>query len=115
MTGRYYQVDGRAGDLVAELKLGGLLVLTWESSPEPGHRERWQSYLQALCVEADIPVRFGDIPRKSLTIAYNAANEPPFDRVVEFLHRIEYGRFTHTPLPSKQDVLRAARIHSLVS
>lgn len=100
-----YQVTDFEG-LVGELILGKVVILAWEWCGEDTDPETWAATLAQMCEWQGMDVYFVRVPRRNLTICWNAAANPTQEFVEEGVRLIELGRAMNTMLPSKEEYLK---------
>lgn len=109
MKMNWYKVNAWE-ELAGELRLGKVLALAWEWCVNGTTPTMWEETLRTLCEFDDIDVFFLRVERKSLTIAWNTAENPPPWAIQDAVERIEHDRFVEQPIPSKEDFMKRTQM-----
>lgn len=91
-------------DVALLIERGHVAVYAWEWGQEDGSREEWQRHLDEAAMDLDIVVYFKPLPVKRMTVAFDADNPPPLEKVDLAVRAVEKHRDVDRAIPSAQDV-----------
>lgn len=94
--------------MAGEMMNGKWLVARWEHLGPDEDRPSWTRKIEFWCEQAGFQVQIVEIPRRSLTVLFNADLRPPtFEQIDNSISCIELARFTERNIGDKLHTLRA--------
>jgi hypothetical protein len=90
-------------EMAGQLINGKWIVARWEHLAEDEDLEQWKAVLYRNCAELGVDPYIIDLPKKSLTIVFNAAlPAPTFEQLETSIAAIEYHRFRDREIRSRR-------------
>lgn len=92
--------------MAGELLNGRWLVARWEHLGDNEDVPSWNAKLEAWCHEVGFTVHIVEIPKHSLTVAWNAdLPTPTFDQIQDSISAVRVARFVGREIGNKLSVL----------
>ncbi|MEV6876249.1 hypothetical protein [Amycolatopsis sp. NPDC051128] len=95
--GEPYHVDD-VGEIAQKLALGRWVVFRHEYLGDVCDLDTWTGAVRDACAQIDVVERVVTIPRKDLTIVFNAEKVPTAGQVQESVSRVELDRWLERAL-----------------